>query len=408
MTITEMQAEHAHAESTAENLISLAERQKRKLTPHEQQTVDANLRIAGDLKARITAAKANAKPTSQRSTAEIRTALGLPKQTHQRTANEGHGEIILPTTVSREYYEDFYHNRMAGVGPISAASYEGTASLGGNIVPIIVNSQVVPLAPQDSAVRRLATVISTRSDINNPQVLTRAVAAVKAETSAFPVSQQTLGSFKLGANAIALQVSASVELYEDRDLTKTFILDDAASAFLELEESYFLSGSGSGQPQGLLGNVSATTTTEPDTAGNLVSVDAIWELIASLKATYYPTASFLLSRSTALGIRRAQVGSGEYFEPIFHRENGVDLLAGFPVEYSSQMPTAARAATPVLFGAFDRGYVVGDRQGPALLVKVLDGAASALSGLRDILFFRRTDGRVKDALAIQALTIAAS
>ncbi len=405
MTVTELQAERKQAFDAAEKIVTAAETQKRPMSGFETSTFDRHMHAVRTLDTRI----AGAKPVSaSRPPAEIRSQLNgmQPRRSHATPSNDGH-EPRLPETLSREYHEAFY-NKLSGQGPINASLYEAVSTTGGNLVPILVEGRAVPLSPQDSAVRRLSTQVVTKSDLRNPTVLTRATAAAKAETSAFATAQQTLGSFTLSAYPIGLQVTASLELFEDVDLFSAFLLSDAVSAFMELEESYFLSGSGNGQPQGLLGSVGAGVTTEPDTAGNIVSVDAIWALIASLKETYYSTASFLMTRTTALGIRRAQIGSGSYFEPIFRRENGVDTLAGFPLSYSSQMPTAARAATPVLFGAFDRGYIVGDRQGPALLVKVLDGAASTLSGLRDILFFRRTDGRVKDVAAIQGLTIAAS
>ncbi len=402
MNVQEMKSQHAAAMSKADLILTAVERQKRSFTTHEQRTFDAHMKEADVLKSKIEAST----PNKSKDLSELRRAIGLPQRQSHASTTDGKGELILPETLSREYHEAFY-NKLAGRGPVSAALYEAVSTSGGNAVPIIVNNKAVPFSPQDSAIRRLATEISTRADLRNPQVLTRAVATAKAETSSFTQAQQSLGSFTLSAYSIGLEVTASLELFEDVDLFSAFLLEDAGSAFLELEEGYFLAGTGNGQPQGILGNVGGITA-EPDTAGNLVSVDAIWDLVASLKDTYYPTAHFVLSRSTALAIRRSQVGSGSYYEPIFRRENGVNLLADFPIEYSSQMPTAARSATPVLFGAFDRGYVIGDRGGPALLVKVIDQAASALSGMRDLLFFRRVDGRVKDAQAIVGLTIASS
>ena len=141
--------------------------------------------------------------------------------------------------------------------------------------------------------------------------------------------------------------------------------------------------------------------------GNLVSVDAIWQVVASLKETYAKNASFLMAKATALKIRRAQVGS--VFEPIFRRVNGQDECAGHPVFYSSAMPAAARGATPVLFGDFSKGYLIGDRGGSALLMKKLDQTALMMSnGEIVLLFYRRSDGRVRVAEAIQSLNIAAS
>ncbi len=53
---------------------------------------------------------------------------------------------------------------------------------GGYAVPIIVDGNIVPLAPNELAIRQLATVIPTSSDIKIPIQATRGTAAAKAES----------------------------------------------------------------------------------------------------------------------------------------------------------------------------------------------------------------------------------
>jgi HK97 family phage major capsid protein len=113
-----------------------------------------------------------------------------------------------------------------------------------------------------------------------------------------------------------------------------------------------------------------------------------------------------MSKSTALVIRASQIQSG-LFEPAFTRVGGQDYLYGYPVEYEASMPAANRGNTPVLFGDFKRGYLIGDRGGSGVSVKVCDQSL-ATSGLVDLLFYRRTDGRVRRSEAIKSLTISAS
>jgi HK97 family phage major capsid protein len=402
MTVQEMQAQHDTAMSSAESLISNAERQKRKLTPNEQQTIDTNLRTAGDLKARISVAKASSASVRPRSTAEMRALIDAhPREQSTRRANE-----IMPNKFSWDYHRGFYGGYLGRSGPLNASLQEGTSSAGGYAVPIVVDGNVVPLAPQDSAIRRLATVIPTTSDIKVAGVTTRGTVAAKSETSSFTTAVPSLGQFDLSAFPAGVEIPVSIELAQDVNVVPNILLPDATSAFLEYEESLFISGSGSGQPQGLIGNVGPGLTREPDSLGNVVSVQATWDMLGTLKATYDKNARWLMQKATAIGIRKAQVQSG-FYEPVFRRENGIDLLHGYEVAYSTQMPTAARSNTPLLFGDFARGYLIGDRGGPALILKVLDQAGAA-QGLIDLLFYRRTDGRVRVAEAIQSLTIAAS
>ena len=115
-----------------------------------------------------------------------------------------------------------------------------------------------------------------------------------------------------------------------------------------------------------------------------------------------------MQRATSLIIRAAQVGTNLY-ELVFRRENGVDLLHGYPCAYSNSMPAAARGATPVLFGSFKRGYLIGDRGGSAMIMKVIEQDMNlAQQGVIALLGYRRTDGRVMRSEAIQGISIAAS
>jgi len=68
------------------------------------------------------------------------------------------------------------------------------------------------------------------------------------------------------------------------------------------------------------------------------------------------------------------------------------------------MPAVAAAATPLLFGNFKLGYVIGDRGGSGINVKVLDQPL-AVQGQIILLAYRRTDGRVRRSEAIQAITL---
>jgi HK97 family phage major capsid protein len=401
MTTQEMQAAHDHAFSTADSIISAAERQKRPLTTHEQRTIDASLATVADLKPRIAAAK-------PKSTADVRAVLNdlSPRQSHLASPNIGKGEPLMPDKFSRDYLAGFY-GYLGRSSPMNASLQEGVATSGGYAIPVVVDGAVVPLAPQDSAVRRLATVIPTKSDIRVPGVTVRAAVTAKSEASNFGEASQSFGQFTLSAFGAGVEVPTSFEFAQDVILFKTFTLDDAVSAFLEYEENLYINGTGSGQAQGLIGNVGAGITAEPDGLGNVVSIQATLNVLGALKATYHKNASWLMQRATSLVIRAAQVQTGLY-EPVFRRENGIDLLHGYPVEYSSQMPTAARGNCAALFGDFSKSYLIGDRGGSALILKVIDQGPGAAQGMIDLLFYRRTDGRVRVIEGIQSLNIAAS
>ena len=81
--------------------------------------------------------------------------------------------------LSADYQQAFHFWVTSGGQTTNAALYEGSAPGGGYAVPISVDDQIVPLAPQEMAIRRLATVIPTTNDIKIPRKTTFSTAAAR-------------------------------------------------------------------------------------------------------------------------------------------------------------------------------------------------------------------------------------
>jgi HK97 family phage major capsid protein len=319
----------------------------------------------------------------------------------------GYGQFQKVNKVLSPDYQEAFYAYLASRGmKQEAALYEGSDSAGGFAVPITVADQIVPLAPLEMGVRALAMVIPTSMDIKVPQKAGFGQAALKTENNPFTEVDPTLSQFTLSAFMVGSVHTISWELAQDVPSFQAFTTDDILMAQSMLEEQYYVTGNGTGQAQGLIGNVGAGVTEEPDGNGNLVSIAGTLDLIGTLNALYHPGASWLMTRATSIIIRKAQVQSN-LFEPVWTREGGKDYLHGFPVAYSAYMPTAARGNCPVLFGDFKRGYIIGDRGGSGINVKVLDQPL-ATQGQLQLLGYRRSDGRVRRSEAIQAYNVAAS
>ena len=395
MQLVELSKQRKFCMNKAEAIVTAAESANRELTREESLEIDTQLVAVNALNKKIEAI------TSQ-CTLRGQTAGGMliPAGSDPRRGLE------KPQTkqFSAEYLTAYSEWAQSGFKQMSAALYEGAGPDGGYAVPIVVDDQIVPLAPQEMAVRQLASVIPTASDIKFPIKAAFGTAATKAETSAFGGTQLTLGQFTLSAFMIGSQNDMSWELVQDVPAFQQTEISDQILAQQMLEESYYVTGSGSGQPQGLIGNVGAGVTEEADGQGNLVSIAGTLDLIGTLNEVYHAGASWLMSRATSIVIRKAQVGAN-LFEPVWTRENRQDYLHGYPVKFSASMPAAAHGATPVLFGDFKRGYLIGDRGGSGINVKVLDQPKAA-EGLITLLAYRRTDGRVRRSEAIQAYNVA--
>jgi HK97 family phage major capsid protein len=291
---------------------------------------------------------------------------------------------------------------------VGAALYESSNAAGGYSVPSNVAGEIVPLAPPEFGVQKLATVLPTVMDIRFPRKDAHGTAAVKAESGAsansFGGTDPTLGQFTLSAFMVGHIEDASWELLQDVNQFQAFMNDDVLLSIATLKENWYVNGTGTGQAQGLIGNTGAGVTGVDDTGAALL--DSTFDVLATLNAAYHQNAAWLMQRATSIVLRKAQK-QANLFEPIFSRVGNQDYLHGYPVEYSSAMPTFALTHTPVLFGDFKRGYIIGERGGSGVSVKILDQTKAA-QGLLQVLGYQRVDGRVRRSEAIQAISIATS
>jgi HK97 family phage major capsid protein len=396
--VVDLKAQRDRALAKAEEILTVAERQKRPLSSIENEIIHKCTDQAGQLKGEIDRVE-----MLKTLRAQTPTVSSLPSSASAANSNDK----LFPKSFSREYAEAFYQHFRSGGGSrggMLAASVEGTDSLGGWAVPLVQEPQVVQLAPSDYAVRNLSTVIPTVCDRRIARVTALPTASTKGEGALFVASDTTYAPTTLSAYIVGTQQDASMELFEDALLFQETVLRDRTAALQEWEEAKFLLGSGSGEPQGLLGNVGAGVTgVTADGSGNLLPISATYDAMGTVKSRYLNNATWLMSRATAVELRKAAVLSG-LFEHVFSRENGTDLLHGHPIAYSDGMPSVAPGNTPVLFGDFRTAYIIGDRRGSAVSMKILD-QANIVNGIFTLLVYRRVDGRVRCPEAVQGITL---
>jgi HK97 family phage major capsid protein len=308
-------------------------------------------------------------------------------------------------TFSRENHDAFWgsiKDRKFTMGALN----EGTASEGGFTVPIVVEDQIVPLAPLESSMRKLALVVVTESDIKFPLQATRTAAAQKTESGdtsySFGGTNPSFGQFTLTAYTNGVNVPVSIELAADVSALAPFVTMDLGRGIANWEEQMFTSGTGSGQPQGVLGNTSGTITQSLTTYG----VDSVLDLTGNVNPFYYPNASFLMNRLTGIQLQKSQLALSQ-FQTFWSRTGTQDYLLGYPVEYSYEMPVYAASPAvlgTIIFGDFKSGYVIGDRHSSAITARVLT-EVGALQGIINILGYRRSDGKVRRSEAMAQLNI---
>jgi HK97 family phage major capsid protein len=376
-----------------EAILNSAQEAKRILTTVENENLDKHTNEIKDLDRQIALSNTIAvgrsellKPTSQ---------IEIP----QGAKLSGDGKIIFSADYKRNFWSSF-----AKKGQFSnAALGEGGTTDGGNLVPITVDGTIVPLAPQENALRKLALVLETQNDIKLPAQLTRGVAAAKDESRtadhAFAGTDPSFTQVTLSAFMKGQLVPITIELAQDVPALEKFLVADLGRAINNYEEDKFANGSGTGEPEGILTGADAGQTNALNAANSL-------DFLGTLRAAYYANANFLMHRKTGIAFRKKQLTDNQ-FNQYWTTVGGQEYLHGFPVYYSSAFPVFVASPAvngAIAFGDFNTAFTIGDRGGPGIVVSV-DNITELKNGKINVIGYRRSDSRVRVSEAVKIWTI---
>lgn len=425
MKLFDMREQHQHAARKAESILKVAEDAGREMTAAENNDFQMAMNAAKALAPKI-AASEKVNTLSQFFSREgnllMNGGLASPGSHHQTPMSEDYTNAFVAflrsggkqasDSLSEGFDPLFGGFCLPSLPGVSAALYESSPGAGGYATTAPTDPNIIPLAVPDLGVRSLARVITTANDIKLPSQSTFGTAGIKAEsgaaTNTFTESNPTLSQITLSAFMMGLTHTVSWELLQDVSLFQEFGVRDLLNAVAIAEDGYFVTGTGTAQPQGLIGNT-GTGTAAPylyESTGAYL-LNATDDILGTLKGSYFPNAAWLMSRATAVAIRKAQ-RQANLFAASWTREGGRDFLHGFPVSYSAAVPAIPTATSagvvPIIFGSFQDGYVIGQRGGGGTYVKLLDQPL-ATAGQTIILGYQRVDGRVRRSEALQSITI---
>lgn len=272
-------------------------------------------------------------------------------------------------------------------GPEGKAMTEGTSSQGGYLVQPLIERQLVLAREKDNVVRGLCSTLNvTTTSIELQQLgLTSTAGWVaelgeKSSETEMTTATVTASVFTMAALAfISNQLLADSNPAIDQLLTADF-----AKRLVALEETAFLSGSGSGQPLGILntGGVGTVTNTntelvDPAVAGGLL--DCILEAIAKTQEAWGQPSAIVMHPRTWTRIIKSRNSQGAYtinpgnsygapYDPTTPRTyitGPTQTLFGVQVVLSNRIPTNLGSGTNesrVIVADFTEALIL-DRQG---------------------------------------------
>src|SRR5665213_400570 len=168
-TFFELRKQHAYALNKAESILKTAEDAGRELTANEQMDIDTSMAAVKQLEPQI-------RHIQSKNTIQSMMVNGtLIMDNGRRNTN------VSEKLLTADYQNAFFEYVSSNGQRAGAALYEGSGSAGGYVVPLTVDSQVVVLAPTDTGVREIATVVPTVMDIRLPRATTISTAAAQSE-----------------------------------------------------------------------------------------------------------------------------------------------------------------------------------------------------------------------------------
>ena len=265
---------------------------------------------------------------------------------------------------------DVFVNEYLRTGRISdkAFNYFNTAvaAEGGNLIPQDLYEKIIRKANTMSAIRKLATIRPT--SVNEVEFVIEkggvvaewgTEAGAKGDTQVEGFDKITISCHDLYAIPKATNRMLSDNAFD----LESYIVEKIAQAFIEKSGLAYISGTGVGQPKGLLTGLTA----KPLATASKITFKELNALVYSLKQQYATNGSWVMSRKT-LGEINGMVdtqGNPIFRQPELRQEGDkVDgYLLNYPVYIDDNMKDIATAVANdvvIVFGDIKSAMVITD------------------------------------------------
>jgi len=216
----------------------------------------------------------------------------------------------------------------------------------------------------------------------------------RSETTTGTTAEKFIDAHGLYANP-----KVTVEMLADSGYdVEGWINESLAEQFAKTEGTGFISGTGMGQPEGLLTNPDVGER-ETANSGAIVADDFL-NLKGDLPEFYANNGVFLVKRSTKTALRLLKDGQGQYLWQPSLQAGSPPTFDGSPIREAVDMPAISGGNTVALFGDFRNAYWIIDKSGMTMI-------RDAVTEKGFVLFYteRRTGGGVYRAEAVKKLTV---
>jgi HK97 family phage major capsid protein len=345
--------------------------------------------------------------TNVRQSAEIRSR-------HQAYLTPVRNDLHVHVAVAEQEAPEeraFEHYLRTGHAPSELAEFraqsEGTNTAGGYLVPAGFRAKLIERMKQYGGIAEAAETFTTAEGnlINYPTVDDTAnIGEIVAEGGTFAAgadlvfATRTISAYKyMAGGAGNLPLKVSWELLQDAAFDVSgFVARKLGERIARVQAVHWATGTGSGQPQGIVTPITATAPT----IGTIAYADLLATVLA-LDPAYRAGAKWLMNDATFGSIMGLVDTTGR---PLVNDQNqsisgtvGEPRLLGYPVVIDQAMPAKATAAKFLAFGNINEAYVI--RRVKDVTLVTLNELYAA-NGQTGFMAWARADGAVQNPNAI--------
>lgn len=322
----------------------------------------------------------------------------------ERTRNPEIAEHILRTG-SDEYMRSFELYVQSQGKERTALSLTGAN--GGYLVPFTLDPTIILTNNgATNPMRGIADVVQITTDDWNGVTSAGVSAEWLAEGTEAADATPTFAQPSITAHKAAAYLFGSYEVLADSGFAAQ-VLPLIADAKDRLEATAFATGSGSGQPYGVITDVSAVTASRvAATTNDVVGAVDVYAVAAALPPRYRPGASWMAEQSIIDDIRQLDTSGGSSFWANLGMGNPEQLL-GKPIYECSAMDSSLVSGSNddvLLVGDFRHGYKIVDRVGLEVLYdNMVLGSNRRPTGQAGFFAYWRVGGKTVDTNAFRVL-----
>lgn len=266
------------------------------------------------------------------------------------------------------------------VAAIKATMVEAIDTLGGFAVPVDFQARVIERLAGQTVVRSRASVDQTSRDMveiptstgGNDQYSSavRVTWVDEKPVAGVADTNLTFGMESIPVNTVMAETGLSRNLVEDAAFDiEGFLVRKFAEASQIDEDNRFLTGSGVGNPQGILpGGANLLSLTERVSgAAAALTWEGLISMAYAIPSQYRQNAVWVAERATYEAIAKLKEStSGNFLWNPYQYSGGAEKvpprLLGYEVVEQESMPSIAAGAYPIIFGDMS-GYQIFDRIG---------------------------------------------